>query len=102
MIFFVLQGNLPPSAPPAPPARRPKRQAPQPPSMPTTKLELTLRCQDLPKSDLFSKSDPMCVVYLKDSSQAEWTEVGRTEVINDDHDPKWAKKVEVNYCFETK
>ena len=67
-----------------------------------TKLELTLRCQDLPKSDLFSKSDPMCVVYLKDSSQAEWTEVGRTEVINDDHDPKWAKKVEVNYSFETK
>jgi len=98
----LMQGNLPPSAPPAPPARRPKRQAPQPPSMPTTKLELTLRCQDLPKSDLFSKSDPMCVVYLKDSSQAEWTEVGRTEVINDDHDPKWAKKVEVNYSFETK
>jgi hypothetical protein len=30
----------------------------------TTYIELIIQCQHLPKLDLFSQSDPMCVVYL--------------------------------------
>ena len=63
------------------------------PSTTTSSLELSLRCQDLPKSDLFSKSDPMAVVYVRQSPSSSWVEAGRTEVLKDEHQPKWANKV---------
>ena len=65
-----------------------------------TRLELSLRAQDLPKSDLFSKSDPMAVVSLRQGDA--WVEAGRTEVITDEHNPKWADKVVIDYNFEAK
>lgn len=50
------------------------------------KLELLLRCTDLVLLDSFTKSDPMCVLYVKTFGQ--WMEYGRTESIPNCLEPK--------------
>lgn len=50
------------------------------------KLELFLRCTDLVLLDSFTKSDPMCVLYVKKFGQ--WMEYGRTESIPNCLQPK--------------
>ena len=50
------------------------------------KLELFLRCTDLVLLDSFTKSDPMCVLYVKKFGQ--WLEYGRTESIPNCLQPK--------------
>ena len=49
-------------------------------------IELLLSCTDLPNLDLFSKSDPMCVLFTKQFGQ--WREIWRTEAVKDCLDPK--------------
>lgn len=51
--------------------------------------------------DTFSKSDPMCVLYLKSQATGnQFVELGRTERINDSHNPDFAKAFEIPYFFE--
>ena len=50
------------------------------------KLELFIQCTDLVQLDTFSKSDPMCVLYVKRLGQ--WMEYGRTESIPNCLHPK--------------
>lgn len=70
-------------------------------ALPSSVVELSLRAEGLQDLDLLSKSDPFCVVYLKDGSKgAEWTEVGRTEHIWDTLSPVWQKKIILEYRFE--
>ena len=57
-------------------------------------IELFIACRDLIKKDANSKSDPFVVVYMKDSKNKQWHEIGRTEVIYDNHFPKFSKQ-----CF---
>ncbi len=47
--------------------------------LPTSTVELSMKCSNLSDKDLFSKSDPICVLFLKKAGQ--WYEIGRTEVI---------------------
>ena len=47
-----------------------------------------------------SKSDPVCVIYVKESGQNRFYEAGRTEVIKDTLNPKWVYKFEIDYRFE--
>jgi len=52
-------------------------------------------------TDVFSKSDPFCVVFYKGSGgQSEFVEVGRTESIDDNLNPVWQKKIILEYNFE--
>jgi hypothetical protein len=44
------------------------------PGLPTTTLHLSLSGKALPKKDVLSKSDPVCVVFFK--SKDEWIEAG--------------------------
>ena len=67
-------------------------------SLPTSTVELSVRCTDLADKDLLSKSDPLCVMYMQRNGQ--WFEVGRTEVIKDNLSPAWEKKFVVDYSFE--
>ncbi|KAK2572719.1 Copine-1 [Acropora cervicornis] len=53
------------------------------------KLELFLRCTDLVLLDSFTKSDPMCVLYVKKFGQ--WMEYGRTESIPNCLQPKFVE-----------
>ncbi|KAK0410430.1 hypothetical protein QR680_005129 [Steinernema hermaphroditum] len=72
-------------------------------SLLSSKVRLTLAAKDLKDLDLFSKSDPICVVYLT-SSIARGTmrtvEVGRTECVMNNLNPEWAKTILVDYFFE--
>lgn len=68
--------------------------------MPTTRVELTISCRGLRDLDIATKSDPQCFVYLKDSYQAKFFEVGRTEQIRDSLNPDFVKKVQLNFNFE--
>lgn len=69
----------------------------------TTKVELTLSCKNLLNRDLASKSDPYCILSMKERGQDDlsWKQIGRTETIENCLDPQWAKKFIVNYNFET-
>ncbi|KAM3593072.1 uncharacterized protein V6R79_005576 [Siganus canaliculatus] len=64
-----------------------------------TKVELTISCENLLDMDIFSKSDPLCALYIK-TSGSEWYEYGRTEMILNCLNPKFAKKFVLDYYFE--
>lgn len=56
-----------------------------------SRMELSLSCAGLVDMDVFSKSDPMCVLFVKKSGN--WIEHGRTETIQDNLNPKvWKVK----------
>ncbi len=69
--------------------------------MPTSQIEMTLSCRNLLNKDILSKSDPYCLVQMKDSWHEKYFEIGRTETINDNLNPEWVKKFIINYNFET-
>jgi len=77
----------------------PHPQPPQSPfQLPTSVLELSVRCEDLADMDVLSRSDPVCVLSLQQGSA--WLELGRTERIQDSLSPSWQKKFVVDYKFE--
>uniref|UniRef100_A0A1I7ZW41 Copine-3 n=1 Tax=Steinernema glaseri TaxID=37863 RepID=A0A1I7ZW41_9BILA len=59
--------------------------------------------RDLKDLDVFSKSDPICVVYLTSGAARGSTrtvEIGRTECVMNCLNPEWAKTFLVDYFFE--
>eukprot|EP01084_Bolivina_argentea_P140392 246813_1 len=64
------------------------------------RVELFVQCRDLIKKDMNSKSDPFTVIYLKDTKNPHFMEIGRTEVIYDNHFPKFTKQFRLDYYFE--
>ncbi|KAI3968490.1 hypothetical protein MKX01_007800 [Papaver californicum] len=64
-----------------------------------TQLQLSLSAKQLIDMDLFSKSDPMAIVYAK-RSDGMLEEIGRTEVIMNSLDPVWITRVSIVYQFE--
>lgn len=69
--------------------------------LPTSQIELTLSCRNLINTDIISKSDPYCVISMKEPWQDQYYEIARTETIDDCLSPQWVKKVILNYNFET-
>jgi len=65
-----------------------------------TSVELSVRCENLRDEDVLSKSDPACVLFLKDNKTSKWMEVGRTEKILESLSPRWTKKFVLQYRFE--
>jgi hypothetical protein len=67
----------------------------------TSLVELSISCRNLPDCDIVTKSDPQVIVYMLDLGGIEkQCEVGRTEVIQDNLNPKFAKKILLQYHFE--
>jgi len=56
--------------------------------------------RELINRDVGSKSDPVCVLYMREKGTNEFIEVGRTEQLNDDLNPVWQKKFTLEYRFE--
>uniref|UniRef100_A0A8C4PUB3 Copine-5 n=1 Tax=Equus asinus TaxID=9793 RepID=A0A8C4PUB3_EQUAS len=52
--------------------------------------------------DMFSKSDPLCVMYTQGMENKQWREFGRTEVIDNTLNPDFVRKFIVDYFFEEK
>lgn len=69
-------------------------------STPTSVIELTISARNLINTDLLSKSDPFCIVSIKEPWQDQYYEIARTEMIKDSLNPQWVRKAIVNYSFE--
>ncbi|KAM3142691.1 hypothetical protein pb186bvf_005075 [Paramecium bursaria] len=68
-------------------------------------IELQIHCRGLKDADLFSKSDPQVVIYLKhfvDGAYKDWTLIGQTEVKKNDLNPNFQKVFVLDYIFEIK
>ncbi|XP_063721552.1 copine-5-like [Symsagittifera roscoffensis] len=63
-------------------------------------LDLTVSCKDLKNKDTFSKSDPMCVVMMRESSSSPYVEVGRTERVENNLNPSFTTPFRMKYFFE--
>lgn len=63
-----------------------------------SKVELSVSCSNLKDMDVFSKSDP--VVFLYEKRGKEWQKIGRTEVIDNNLNPKFSKTFVVDFRFE--
>ncbi|EPB72954.1 C2 domain protein [Ancylostoma ceylanicum] len=74
-------------------------------STPSVVLLLTLRASRLRDKDVFSKSDPMCVVSQfvgRLTGNGQWKECGRTERLQNTLNPEWATQIRIEYFFEEK
>ncbi|XP_007517884.1 copine-5 isoform X4 [Erinaceus europaeus] len=71
-------------------------------SIPATKVEITVSCRNLLDKDMFSKSDPLCVMYIQGMENKQWREFGRTEVIDNTLNPDFVRKFIIDYFFEEK
>ncbi|VDK57217.1 unnamed protein product [Anisakis simplex] len=67
-----------------------------------SKVRLTLSARNLKNCDVFSKSDPMCVVFLSSGALRDdcYYECGRTETLMNCLNPEWSKTICVDYFFE--
>jgi len=52
--------------------------------------------------DVFSKSDPMCVVYMKTPEISKWNEICRTECISNSLNPDFVTKVMNAFLIKSK
>ncbi|XP_033626686.1 copine-8-like isoform X1 [Asterias rubens] len=68
--------------------------------VPATKVELTVSCRKLLDMDTFSKSDPICVMYVQAMGSTAYKEFGRSEVIMNNLNPNFVKKFVIDYFFE--
>lgn len=67
--------------------------------MPTSQIEMTISCRNLINTDVLSKSDPFCIISMKEPWQNKYYEIARTETIDDTLNPQWVKKILVSYSF---
>jgi len=67
---------------------------------PTSTVELSIKCNNLADLDVFSKSDPFCVLYMKDSRSNQWLCFDKTETIDNNLNPHFQKKFVMQYKFE--
>ncbi|XP_017286976.1 copine-1 isoform X2 [Kryptolebias marmoratus] len=65
-----------------------------------SKVELSVSCTNLLDKDVGSKSDPLCVL-LQSSGGDKWTELGRTERVENSSDPSFSQRLRLDYHFET-
>ena len=49
---------------------------------------------------VFSKCNPMVVLYAKKFGKEDYYELARTEIIENDLNPDFVKKFEIEYYFE--
>ncbi|XP_031628477.1 copine-9-like [Contarinia nasturtii] len=71
-------------------------------STPTSQLELTISARNLLNTDILSKSDPFCIISMREEPwQDQYYEIAKTEMIADTLNPQWVRKVVVNYSFES-
>ena len=65
---------------------------------PASTVELSISCTHLTDMDVFSKSDPFCVLYMRDGDR--WLLVDKTETIDNTLDPVFEKKFVLQFRFE--
>ena len=66
----------------------------------TSSLQLSVSCRNLKNREILSKSDPLCIMYVRHGDK--WHEVGRTEQLPNDLNPVWRTKFTIDYHFEAR
>ncbi|XP_062500941.1 copine-4-like [Corticium candelabrum] len=68
----------------------------------SSQVVLYISCQGLLNADLTSKSDPLVSLLHDDRRDVtrQWSEVGRTERVENSLDPSFATPIKMSYCFE--
>lgn len=67
---------------------------------PTSLVELSVSCRNLRDTDVFTKSDPVCVIYYQPFGAKQWAEYKRTECVENTLNPDFATKIPITYHFE--
>lgn len=67
---------------------------------PVSTIEISVSCRDIIDADVFSKSDPMVVLFVQGLGSKEWREFGRTETIQNTLNPDFVHKFVLDYYFE--
>ncbi|KAB7504234.1 Copine-8 [Armadillidium nasatum] len=68
--------------------------------VPTSLVEMTISCRSLRDTDVFSKSDPVCIIMHRPFGANKWAEYKRTECISNTLNPDFATKIMITYNFE--
>ena len=63
-------------------------------------IRLHISGRNLKNLDVFSKSDPLCIVLEKAQDTDEWFEVGRTEYIKNTLNPDFQTCIDIDFYFE--
>ena len=66
------------------------------------KVEVFISARDLKNSDTFSKSDPYCVLSLQAPGTTNYSNIDKTEVIQNNLNPNWTKTFTLDFYFEAK
>ncbi|XP_070574911.1 copine-8-like isoform X2 [Ptychodera flava] len=69
-------------------------------AIPVTKVEISVSARNILDMDTFSKSDPICVMYIQKVGSNKFTEYGRTEIIWNNLNPDFVTKFSLDYFFE--
>ena len=67
-------------------------------SLPTSTVEMSIRCSGLADCDFLSKSDPVAIIFGK--FQDKWEELWRSEMLLNDLNPNWKSTFVHEYRFE--
>lgn len=65
-----------------------------------SQVELSVSCSNLLDKDVGSKSDPLCVLLQK-SPDGKWSELGRTEQVQNSSNPAFSTRLRIQYHFES-
>ncbi|CAL4097121.1 unnamed protein product [Meganyctiphanes norvegica] len=58
-----------------------------------TEMELSIAAQNLSNGIMKGRVSPRCIIYLKDDADGDFQEVGQTEILKNQSNPLWIKKV---------
>ena len=65
-----------------------------------SKVQLFISCRKLKDVDFVGVSDPICIIYVRDSPTGIWSKFDQTELMKDNLNPDFEKSFLVNYYFE--
>jgi hypothetical protein len=65
-----------------------------------THVELSFECNGLANLDVLSKSDPQVFIFMQPRGSTNYDLIGKTEMLKDTLNPKFAKSVLCDYFFE--
>jgi hypothetical protein len=66
-------------------------------------ITINISCKGLTSTDFMSKSDPYATLHMNNksnSSSTSWIDLGRTETIRNNHEPKFVHDFNITYQFE--
>ena len=69
-------------------------------ALPTSTVELSIKCSNLSDRDYLTKSDPVAVIFGKVKGHSKWKEIWRSEMLNNNLNPEFKKTFVTEYRFE--